>query len=189
MSDKKISAAAGIAMAMALGCSAGVKQTVAGIAGASGTDAGADRPIIMSGTAGTGGQPIPTGFAGAIGTGGAGGTEQCTPSVTCMPAGGRYCNTIGNGCKGGMLECGTCPGDATCSGGAMAPGICIGGPSCTPLTCQSGGAVKYCDKIGDGCGRELDCGACGAGQTCRGGLCVPAACTPLALKIYCGGKY
>ena len=28
--------------------------------------------------------------------------------------------------------------------------------------------------IGDGCGRELDCGMCASGQTCSGGLCVPA---------------
>jgi len=106
-----------------------------------------------------------------------------------MPAGGRYCNIIGNGCKGGMLDCGACPGDATCSGGVMAPGICIGGPSCTPATCDSGGPVKYCGSIGDGCGRALDCGSCGTGQVCRGGLCVPSSCTPLTCTIAGGGQY
>src|SRR5262245_55228702 len=161
MSDeKKISAlaAVGIALALAAGCSAGVKPTNTGAAGASGTDAGADRPSVVgtAGTTGVGGSPL--GTAGTTGTGGSG-PEPCVPSVTCMPAGGRYCNTIGNGCPGGKLECGACPGDATCSGGATAPGICVGGASCKPITCTSGGSARYCEKIGDGCGRELDCGA------------------------------
>ena len=66
--------------------------------------------------------------------------------------------------------------------------LCIGGPSCTPRTCTAGTA-RYCDKIGDGCGRELDCGTCAAGQTCNGGLCVPANCTPLTCNIAGGDKY
>jgi hypothetical protein len=43
--------------------------------------------------------------------------------------------------------------------------------------------------IGDGCGRELPCGNCAAGETCSGGLCVPANCTPLTCNITGGGKY
>ena len=109
-----------------------------------------------------------------------------TPAIR---SGGRYCNTIGNGCKGQKLDCGACPGDATCSGGATSPGICIGGPSCPAITCTSGGGAQYCGKIGDGCGRELDCGACAAGQICNGGLCVPANCTPLTCAIAGGGQY
>jgi hypothetical protein len=192
MSDQKFSAVAavGVALTLALGCSAGVKQT-AGSAGSQGTDAAADTPIIV-GTGGSGGATgiggvFGTGTAGTVGTGGTGGA--CTASVNCDPPGGRYCNTIGNGCKGGKVECGACPGDGTCSGGAIAPGICIGGPSCTPLTCDSGGAVRYCGKIGDGCGRELDCGACSGGQTCSGGLCVAAGCMPLTCNLAGGGKY
>ena len=117
---------------------------------------------MVVGTAGTGGSTTTGlgGFGGTTGTGGTGGA--CTPTYTCTPAGGQYCNTIGNGCKGQKLECGACPGDATCSGGATAPGICIGGPSCTPLHLRVGRRAKYCGKIGDGCGRELDCGTCAA---------------------------
>jgi hypothetical protein len=188
--DKKISAltAAGVALTLALGCSAGVRAT-SGSAGSSGADAGVDRPNVV-GTAGTSG---PSGVGGAAGGGGTtgtgGGPQPCTPSVTCTPAGGRYCNTIGNGCPGGSLACGACPGDATCSGGATAPGICVGGASCTPITCTSGGAARYCGTIGDGCGRSLDCGGCAAGEVCSGGLCVPANCTPLSCASAGGAQY
>jgi hypothetical protein len=189
MSDNRVSAvfAVGVALTLAIGCSAGVKPTnTSGSAGTSGNDAGVDRPNIV-GTAGT------TGLAGALGTGGTTGTggsaQTCTPSTTCMPVGGRYCNTIGNGCPGQKLECGACPGDSVCSGGDTAPGICQGGASCPALTCASGGSVKYCGKIGDGCGRELDCGMCASGQTCSGGLCVPASCTPLTCAVAGGGQY
>ena len=69
---------------------------------------GRDRRRRSAGTgdgAGTGGSSAGTGGGGA-GRGGAGGGAAgtggaCTPSVTCTPAGGRYCNTIGNGCPGG----------------------------------------------------------------------------------------
>jgi hypothetical protein len=175
-------------LALAMGCSAGVKAT-SGSAGTSGTDAGADHPV--SGTAGTGSGGT-TGAAGVIGSGTAGTTGAggaCVPSYTCTPAGGTYCNTIGNGCKGQKLDCGACAGDATCSGGATAPGICIGGPSCTPITCSSGGSAQYCGKVGDGCGRELDCGNCSGSNVCSGGLCVAAGCNPLKCAIPAGGQY
>jgi hypothetical protein len=105
--------------------------------------------------------------------------------VGCAPAGGQYCGKIGNGCKGGLLDCGACAGDGVCSFG-----LCLGGASCKPLTCASGGATKYCGVIGDGCGMKLDCGACGAGQVCTSGVCVTAGCVPLACNSgstrYCG---
>jgi hypothetical protein len=197
-SEKKVSAlmTAGavvtfaIAVAMAMGCSAGVKPTnPTGTAGVPGSDAGVDRPMIAgsAGTTGTAGVPNIVGTAGTTGSGGTGGA--CVPTYTCDPAGGRYCNTIGNGCKGQKLECGACPGDATCSGGTTMPGICIGGPSCTPITCSPATGVQYCGKVGDGCGRELDCGTCATGQVCNGDLCVPANCTPLTCAIAGGGQY
>ena len=132
-----------------------------GTAGSTGTDAGVDRPITV-GTAGvTGGGGSTPNIVGTGGTTGAGGTGgACTPTYTCDPVGGRYCNTIGNGCKGQQLDCGACSGDATCSGGATSPGVCIGGPSCPAITCTSGGGAKYCGKVGNGCGEALDCGAC-----------------------------
>jgi hypothetical protein len=186
MSDRTFSVAMAGALVLALGCSAGVKQT-SGAAGATGTGGTATAGSAgAGGVTGSGGSVTPIGTAGSTGAGGA---TACVPSVTCTPAGGRYCNVIGNGCKGGMLDCGACPGDATCSGGATNPGICIGGASCMAITCQSGGAAKYCGTIGDGCGRALDCGSCAAGQVCNGGLCVPAGCTPLTCSIAGGGQY
>src|SRR3954470_7554812 len=115
MSDNKVSTllAVGVALTLAVGCSAGVKPTnPTGAAGSSGPDAGVDRPSVVgsAGTTGAGGAP---GNAGSNGTGGTG--QTCTPTITCDPPGGRYCNTIGNGCPGQKLECGACPGDSTCS--------------------------------------------------------------------------
>jgi len=196
MSEKRFSAvtaAAGVvALALAVGCSAGVKAT-AGTAGSTGSAGSAAGGTVgtagRGGAGGTGGSNTPIGIGGSTGTGGNGGTTACVPNVTCTPMGGRYCNLIGNGCPGGMLDCGACPGDATCSGGAMNPGICIGGASCKAITCTSGGAAQYCGTIGDGCGRSLDCGACSNGQVCSGGLCVPAGCMPLTCAIAGGGQY
>ena len=190
MSDKKISAliAVGAVLALAMGCSAGVKPSPStGTGGMQGTDAGVDRPITVGtgGTTGLGGLNI----GGTTGTGGGTG-GACVATYTCDPVGGRYCNTIGNGCKGQSIACGACPGDATCSGGATAPGICIGGPSCPAITCTSAGSsAKYCGIVGDGCGRALDCGMCASTEVCSGGLCVPANCTPLTCAIAGGGQY
>ena len=171
----------GVALAASLGCSAGVKATAG--TGGSGTGPGA---------AGTTGAAGSTGAAGTAGTGGgpvisvdAGSDAACTPSVTCTPTGGQYCGKIGNGCKGGSLECGACAGDGVCTAG-----LCIGGPSCKPIACASGGTAQYCGAVGDGCGRVLDCGACPTGQTCTGGVCVTANCVPLTCTSgstrYCG---
>ena len=76
--------------------------------------------------------------------GGGSSDAACTPSTTCAPAGGQYCGKIGNGCKGGSLECGACAGDGVCTGG-----ICIGGPSCQRDHLQSGGGARYCGTVGD----------------------------------------
>ena len=172
-------------LAAALGCSAGVKST----AGTGGAGAGSG----VGGSTGAAGSPGTAGTIATAGTGGgplisvdAGSDAACTPSVTCTPAGGHYCGKIGNGCKGGSLECGACAGDGVCTGG-----LCIGGPSCTPITCASGGAARYCGSVGDGCGRALDCGACPTGQVCTGGVCVSANCVPLTCNAggstrYCG---
>jgi hypothetical protein len=101
-----------------------------------------------------------------------------------MPAGGQYCGKIGNGCRGGSLECGACAGDSVCSGG-----LCVGGPSCQRVSCTAGSA-RYCGTIGDGCGMKLDCGSCPAGQVCNAGVCASASCVPLTCSAgttrYCG---
>src|SRR6185369_16689077 len=134
---------------------------------------------------GTGGTTVVTG------SGGSGADAACTSTVTCTPAGGEYCGTIGNGCPGGSINCGACPGDQTCG----SQGICLGGASCVKRTCSSGGA-KYCGTIGDGCGSSVDCGACTGAETCGGGgiagvcgaanaNCTPVSCTPSGGQ-YCG---
>lgn len=56
------------------------------------------------------------------------------------------------------------------------------GTGCQPATCSSLGAD--CGKVVDGCGSVLECGSCGAGETCGGagpnrcgqGNCVAATC-------------
>jgi hypothetical protein len=176
----------GIALVAALGCSAGVKPTPTGVGGAGGStvvDAGADRPAV-TGVAGS------TGAGGSFGVAGTGGPDAaCTPTVTCTPEGGTYCGRIGNGCRGQALECGACSGDNTCDmSGGTSGGLCVGGPSCPARTCMSG-TTKYCGTIGDGCGRALDCGGCGAGEVCSGRICVAANCTPLTCAIAGGNKY
>ena len=101
--------------------------------------------------------------------------------VTCTPAGGRYCGTIGTGCPGGRLECGACPASDVCTSG-----ICVGGASCMPLTCN--GTVRYCGRIGDGCGRALLCSPCPDGQSCQGGFCFspPAPRSPATSRPAAG---
>jgi hypothetical protein len=170
-----IGCALGAALAATLGC-AKVTSTAmpAGTGGVTGA-AGSPAPAGVAGSPGAAGTAGPTGSAGTAGGGvDAGSDAGCTPSVTCLPAGGQYCGKIGNGCKGGLLDCGACAGDGVCSFG-----LCLGGASCKPQTCASGGATQYCGVIGDGCGMKLDCGACGAGQACTFGVCTSANCVPL----------
>ena len=178
---------AGVTLLFSLGC-AGVKSGVStggsGGQGANvgaGVDAGNDHPKTGSGgssVGGTGGSP------GVTGSGGSSADAACTSTVTCTPPGGEYCGTIGNGCPGGSINCGACPGDETCGG----QGICLGGPSCVKLTCSSGTA-KYCGTIGDGCGSSVDCGACPGGQTCNGGVCVVSGCVPATCNAGGGAQY
>jgi hypothetical protein len=160
-----------------------------GTTGGSGAGGAAGR----GGSTGAAGTAAPTGAGGTIVIGtDAGMTDApCTPSVTCTPAGGRYCGTIGNGCRGQRLECGACSGDSTCDmGGGTGGGLCVGGASCTRLTCTSGGAARYCGTIGDSCGGKVECGACAAGQVCTSGICTTAGCVPLTCNSgttrYCG---
>ena len=176
----------GIALAglLAGGC-AGVNNKASSSTGGSSGNAG---------TSGAAGHPAATGGSGALGTGGspvvtgAGGSSPdagCTSTVTCTPPGGEYCGTIGNGCPGGSITCGVCPGDGVCTNG-----LCLGGPSCVKLTCSVGSA-QYCGTVGDGCGGSLSCGACPSGQTCSGGICVIAGCVPATCNagggnLYCG---
>jgi hypothetical protein len=70
-------------------------------------------------------------------------------------------------------------------------GVCVQGASCKPATCPTTGAL-YCGKIGDGCGRALDCGMCPAGFNCNAnGVCADPTCVPMTCNgpngvQYCG---
>jgi hypothetical protein len=174
----------GVTLAASLGCAKVNSMAAAGTGGVTGSGTGG--ATGASGSTGAAGTTATTGTAGTTGSGtDAGGDAACIPSVSCTPAGGQYCGKIGNGCKGGSLDCAPCAGDGVCSFG-----LCVGGPSCRPLTCASGGAVNYCGVIGDGCGMKVDCGACGTGQVCKSGICASASCVPLTCASgstrYCG---
>lgn len=43
------------------------------------------------------------------------------------------------------------------------------GTCCKPTTCAASG--KTCGSLSDGCGATLNCGTCGAGDFCSGGVC------------------
>lgn len=114
-------------------------------------------------------------------------------AVSCTTATGKYCGKIGDGC-GKTVDCGDCAAGQTCGGSGTANVCGVPAGSCTALTCAPAGG-QYCGKIGDGCGKELDCGsACPAGQTCGGGgvtgVCgAPAGtCTKLSCTN-AGGNY
>jgi hypothetical protein len=81
----------------------------------------------------------------------------CTP-IACAAGTGRYCGRIGDGCAG-SLDCGGCPDGGVCGGDGI-PGLCPVTPpaGCQPVACASAGG-RYCGRIGDGCGRVLECGA------------------------------
>jgi len=133
-----------------------------------------------TGGAGGGGAPAPLGDAGVYPDAPPGGRDACVP-LTCDPAGGRYCGKIGDGC-GTPLDCGDCTGSLTCGGGGI-DHVCGKpvDPSCQPISCtQPGGRI--CGRVGDGCGRALDCGGCPSGQTCGGvtpNVCGGATCEGL----------
>ena len=111
----------------------------------------------------------PTPARATTGPGSEGGTapDACTP-LTCSVAGGRFCGRIGDGC-GNALECGDCPDGQLCGGAGMAH-VCSPPPgtACTPITCDQA-TGRLCGRIGDGCGRLLDCGDCAGGMACGAG--------------------
>jgi hypothetical protein len=97
---------------------------------------------------------------GAVAPGGA-----CKPA-SCAPPGGKYCGPIGDGC-GGRLNCSNdCPAGQSC-GGDGTKNLCGAppDPSCRPIPCSQAGG-RLCGRVGDGCGKAQDCGACPGGETC-----------------------
>jgi hypothetical protein len=135
--------------------------------------------VNPGGAGGNGDRPRPH-DAGAV-TDGAARTDACVP-LTCAPAGGHYCDMIGDGC-GGQLDCGACPAGETC-GGAGIEHVC-GKPvdaNCQAISCEQPGG-RVCGRAGDGCGRALDCGSCPGGETC--GASLPNVCSRGACENLC----
>ncbi|MET0595983.1 MAG: hypothetical protein ABW133_25000 [Polyangiaceae bacterium] len=100
-----------------------------------------------------------------------------TCSINCFPDGGRYCGRITNGC-GVSLDCGSqCPDGLQCGGSGVA-NVCGARPDsgvCNVTTCETP-AGKYCLRVGDGCGGQIDCGSlCPTGTEC-GASGVPNLC-------------
>jgi hypothetical protein len=88
-----------------------------------------------------------------------------------------------HGGTNGGVEMGLQFGDLAAVDGSAPPDL--SGPmilgndgGCGLQTCQSAGAM--CGLIGDGCGNLLDCGPCGANESCVMGMCVVGMgmCTP-----------
>ena len=91
----------------------------------------------------------------------------CSPT-NCTQATGQYCGVVGDGC-GGKMDCGNCDPGQSC-GAAGIPGLCGYFPdsgNCMPTNCRQPNG-KYCGVVGNGCGGQVDCGNCDAGQTCGG---------------------
>ena len=111
--------------------------------------------------------------------------DATTCSGCCDANGNCRSGTSGASCGTNGAACVDCPGAESCCSGTCAniltdpahcgacdtpcaPGqVCDRRICCTPLTCQPG----ECGSPPDGCGGTLDCGGCGAGQTCCGGTC------------------
>ena len=63
---------------------------------------------------------------------------------------------------------------------------------CLALTSCKAAGGQYCGIIGDGCGGNLDCGTCPAGQTCTGNVCSAGSGYDGGVLISCtvtGGQY
>ena len=85
---------------------------------------------------------------------------DCKPSFQCTytagSTSGSYCDTISDGC-GHALTCGdNCASLKT--GWLCENNLCVGSASvCTPTICDPAVGARYCQTVGDGCGRRLDC--------------------------------
>jgi hypothetical protein len=79
---------------------------------------------------------------------------QCSYSVGTSS--GSYCGDISDGC-GHALICGNnCASLKT--GWVCESNLCVGSASvCTPSTCDPAAGARYCGRVGDGCGRGIDC--------------------------------
>jgi hypothetical protein len=94
------------------------------------------------------------------------GGSSCQGGVCTCPSGLTYCAGACVDTKTDAADCGSCGVKCTlpqtCGGGGT-PGVC----GCTKTTCEA--EIKNCGTILDGCGGELECGACPGDETCGGG--------------------
>jgi hypothetical protein len=92
---------------------------------------------------------------------------ECLPTTCYNTTAYAYCGIIGNGC-GETLHC-ACPDlNWTCDGHICVPAGCV------PIAGCTGTGWEYCGgRIGDGCGRALDCyRECSRpGAVCRDNVC------------------
>jgi hypothetical protein len=191
-----------IAIAVATGC--GGRVNVGSEAGPVGGNSGANAVDASRGgdeRAGNGGAGSNAGGAGgsagsgggAAAMGGAAGMGGAGANAGAAPTGGRAGTTVGaGGAMGGAAGAGRAGASGGLSDASDAPDIAASPDAprdrripdgCTPLTCSPVGGT-YCGLICDGCGNELDCGSCSAGQSC--GPRVPNFCgapCPLCSQI------
>ena len=161
MSDNKVSAlfAVGVALTLAMGCSAGVKPTNTGGSGPPGTDAGVDRPSVVGGPAD---HDRPRRAAGAARR------EPAAPAASRpahLHARGRpllqHHRQRLPGSEAGLRRLYRRQHLQRRRDGAR---HLSGRRELHGADLRLGRPAKYCGKIGDGCGRELDCGMCAAAR-------------------------
>jgi hypothetical protein len=150
------------------------------------------------------------------GAGGAAGTSNAGAAGTLPDASAGAAGAAGSGAAGASVSdgsggrAGSSGGTAGSAGRGGGGGADDGGDSdisviadsgdaeaCTPIRCTTPNG-NYCGRIGDGCGRAIDCGLCTDGLTCGGGgtfgvcgalpdsgACKPTTCQPVG-GTYCG---
>lgn len=108
--------------------------------------------------------------------------ELC-PDYGCADFGAE-CGAVDEGCSREPLFCGECTED----GQSCVNNKCV---FCTPGTAQERCALAgaQCGTVSDGCGGTVDCGLCGAPDSCVNGacICVPVTCEEQG--VTCGEAY
>ena len=105
------------------------------------------------------------------------------PDYSCEDFGAQ-CGTVDEGCGRDPLYCGTCEGD----GVSCVDNKCL---FCVPGTAAERCALfgAQCGTVSDGCGGTVECGLCGAPDSCAANTCI---CEPITCEeqgITCGEAY
>lgn len=115
-------------------------------------------------------------------TGGVAGTTTSSAPTGGGATGGSTSTSSGGG-GGGAADGGSTGGTAGTTGGSTSTAGGTGG-ACVPAANPCGEAS--CGTVDDGCGTQVTCGMCGAGQVCKadGQCCTPKTCAdyPKACK-------